>query len=450
MSAALPLIHDYVADRVLLYWQGKAVAQGQFLAAAMRLARALPPDASHLLPLSDSRALFMLTLAAGLIRNKPLLLPSAGSAHAAAALLAAHPQAWAISDAAGAEGGQFLRLDAQALLADSEADAAPACPQIAAEQCAAIAHTSGSTGAPKPEAKTWGALVATSRHAAERFGRTAHIVATVPAQHMFGLEASVMLALVGSCVIDDGRPFFPADIRDALAALPSPRMLVTTPVHLRALVKAGLDWPSLGLVLSATAPLSTALAAEIEAQMKAPVFEIYGCTEAGSLATRRTTRDQRWRLYAGLSLQPSAEGHLLHLPYLPQPVLLGDALECVDAHHFRLLGRSTELLKVAGKRMSLADLTSRLLQLPGVDDAVVFLPDGEAETARPAALVVAPNRTPASLLADLAEQIDPVFLPRPLRCVARLPRNAVGKLARADLLSALQQASADANTEVQP
>ena len=308
---------------------------------------------------------------------------------------------------------------------------------IPGDQLAAIAHTSGSTGTPKPEAKSWAALVATAERAAGRFLRTAHIVATVPPQHMFGLEASVMLALVGGCVVDDSRPFFPADIAAALARLPAPRLLVTTPVHLRACVAAGVQLPALGMVLSATAPLSVELAAAAEAAFHAPVYEIYGCTEAGSLATRRTTRDGSWRLYPDVNLQASSEGTVLRASYLAGPVLLGDSIELLDAEHFRLLGRDSEMLKVAGKRMALGELTAALLAVPGVEDAVVFMPGQGGELERPAALVVAPALGVAEVLAGLSAKIDPVFLPRPLKLVAALPRNAVGKLPRAALLEVL-------------
>ena len=83
------------------------------------------------------------------------------------------------------------------------------------------------------------------------------LVATVPAQHSYGFESSVLLALLGDAAFDAGRPFYPADIAAALARVPRPRALVTTPFHLKALLLAGTELPPVDLVLSATAPLST-------------------------------------------------------------------------------------------------------------------------------------------------------------------------------------------------
>jgi len=53
--------------------------------------------------------------------------------------------------------------------------------------------------------------------------------------------------------------------------------------------------------------------------------------------------------------------------------------------------------------------------------------------------VVAQELTESQILAQLAPMVDPVFLPRPLLRVPRLPRNDVGKLPRGELLAALKR-----------
>jgi acyl-coenzyme A synthetase/AMP-(fatty) acid ligase len=111
----------------------------------------------------------------------------------------------------------------------------------------------------------------------------------VPAQHSYGFESTVLLALHGNAPFWSGRPFYPQDIVCSLNAVPSPRLLVTTPFHLAALLGAGIEVPTVDLLLSATAPLSAQLAAEAESRLAAPLLEIYGSTESGQLASRRTT-----------------------------------------------------------------------------------------------------------------------------------------------------------------
>jgi acyl-coenzyme A synthetase/AMP-(fatty) acid ligase len=143
-------------------------------------------------------------------------------------------------------------------------------------------------------------------------------------------------------------------------------------------------------------------------------------------------------------VQPQPDGSLVHAPHLPAPVALADLVELVDAQgRFVLRGRNADLLEIAGKRASLGDLTRKLQAVPGVVDAVVFQLDQGAGNGvrRIAALAVAPQLDPAAILQALRCSIDPVFLPRPLKCVAALPRNATGKLPRAALLALLHGTS---------
>ena len=279
----------------------------------------------------------------------------------------------------------------------------------------------------------------TSRMLAVRFvtpGERPVIVATVPSQHMYGLEMTLMMALQGGCIMDSRHPFYTDDIASALASLPGSRLLVTTPVHLRAMLGARVMMPRVTKVISATAPLAGELAAEAESLFQASVEEIYGCTEVGSIATRRTIDDNTWILLDGMSLvedRTSSDGGIhAQGPQLADMVQLEDCLELVDRHRFRLLGRSSDMINVGGKRASLADITFKLLSIEGVDDGVVFMADGVAgrddkRPQRPAALVVS-RLSLQAIRAALAQRLDPVFLPRPIKNVAALPRNDTGKL----------------------
>ena len=81
-----------------------------------------------------------------------------------------------------------------------------------------------------------------------------------------------------------------------------PIVLVTTPIHLRTLLASGIEFPAVDLVLSATAPLSRDLAREVEEKYRAPLLEIYGSTETGQIAMRRTAEAAAWRLWPGVRL----------------------------------------------------------------------------------------------------------------------------------------------------
>jgi acyl-coenzyme A synthetase/AMP-(fatty) acid ligase len=208
---------------------------------------------------------------------------------------------------------------------------------------------------------------------------------------------------------------------------------------LRALLDSGHALPRFAGIVSATAPLARELAEAAEARFGVPVQEVFGSTETCVIAHRRTAHEDAWTPYVGVTLHPQPDGTRVEAPQLVQPVVLSDIVELLPDGRYRLCGRNTDLLEIAGKRASLGDLTHKLLRVPGVRDGVVFqLDETDAMGVRRiAALVVAPGLDAGDILADLRRDIDAVFLPRPLKLVAALPRSETGKLPRAELLAAL-------------
>ncbi|MBC7982848.1 MAG: acyl-CoA synthetase [Candidatus Obscuribacterales bacterium] len=424
----LPLLATASLHRSLVNYRGRLVDVAQFTATVQAL---LPhvPTAKFVINLCENRYHFLLSFIVACLREQITLLPPNQTAGTLSDLQANYPDHQVFDDAR-----------VERLLSLSPADAASNAPEwrIAAERVVALTFTSGSTGIPQAHSKTWRCLVRNAQLAAAEVlgGAGTNLVATVPAQHVYGLETTAISALVGECAVFDGKPFFPLDVPLALAAMPEPRTLVTTPTHLRALVDAKIQLPALQRIVSATAPLAVELAEQIERAWRVPVFEIYGCTEAGIMAMRRAIESPMWRTFTGGLLTVTDEGALYAAPQLSSGVPLQDIIESVTPTTFYLRGRSTDMIKVAGKRLSLQELTQRLLAIDGVSDAIVFVPHADA---RPAALVVASNRSAAEILAVLGNHIEAVFLPRPLILLDKLPRNAVGKLPQSVLLEILDQ-----------
>jgi hypothetical protein len=200
--------------------------------------------------------------------------------------------------------------------------------------------------------------------------------------------------------------------------------------------------------LSATAPLPAELAARAEAAFNAPVFEIYGCSEAGQVAARRTVNGPVWRCLQGFHLRQDDAGTWASGPD-EDDVLLADEIELVDRENFILQGRTADMVNVAGKRSSLGHLTRQLTTIDGVQDGVFLMPEDDATGApvRLAAVVVAPGLDVATIMAALRDRIDAAFLPRPLHIVDALPRNALGKLPRAEILRLIAPHAADVHVE---
>lgn len=422
------------AAQVIAWHEGVAITRARFARDVHAVAARLPAGDS-IVNRCVGRYAFAVAFTAAAMQARRNLLPGSTAFGGLEHLAREYGQPPVIDDA-------FVAAHTAAL-PDAAAKSAPRDPALlcaATARVIAVAFTSGSTGEPQPHPKTWEALASTARAVALRLDgeRALNLVATVPPQHMYGLEASVMLAVAAGCAFHDGAAFHPDEVRAALDSLPRPRLLVTTPFHLRHLLglQRRADEVVIDVILSATAPLPRPLAAAAETVFGARLHEIYGCTEAGTIATRRTTHDDRWSPVPGVMIEERDGRATVFAPYLSAPVVLNDRLRVAPDGRFELLGRDTDLIKVAGKRASLSDLTRKVCAVPGVIDAIVFMPD-EHEHARPAALVVAPGVREDAVRAHLRERMDPAFVPRPLRIVSSLPRNALGKLARDELLRLL-------------
>lgn len=442
----LPLLRVGDPRRVVAMHDGKVISAAQFIAHVERVAAQLP-EAHAAVNLCEDRYAFLVAFCAIALRGQANLLPPSRAPQAVEEVMAAHPGCHAVGDCLMQPAPHGYHVLPPLPVDEVVADAV-AWPAIPARQTVAIGYTSGSTGTPRANAKSWRSLHASTagnlRMLQQVVGEPFAVVATVPPQHIYGVEMSILLPLLGDVQVHSGRPFFPADIVTALEAMLMPRVLVTTPVHLRALVESGVALPSLAAMLSATAPMPPELALQAEQQFGAPLLEVFGSTETCAFATRRITIDRRWSLYHGVRLHPQPGGTQIEAPQLDAPVTLADIVTVHDeGRRFELCGRHADLLEIAGKRASLGDLTHRLLSIPGVRDGVVFQLD-EADAIgvrRLAALVVAPDLDEHSILDALRAFIDPVFLPRPLRRVESLPRNETGKLPRHALLEWLARHS---------
>lgn len=439
--SSLPLVSHVSPDSIIAWRADGAVTLRQFLAEVRRLA-ALLPAGSHLLNMCSDRYRFSVGLAAAIVAGKVSLLPSTHTPEVVRQIKDFAPDVFCLADSDHCTVDlPQLRYPVMGVI--SQADAF-AIPQIDGKQRIAVVFTSGSTGTPQPHPKTWSALVSSVQAEAARLGLLHNspcvLIGTVPPQHMYGFESTVLMAWRSGNALSHAQPFYPADICQALAAVPAPRVLVSSPVHLRALLDAGLALPEITLVVSATAPLSARLAQDIESRCNAPLMEIYGSTETGLIATRRPTQSAEWQLLPGIKWVVEGDCVRACGGHIETPIAMSDRIEPISDERFLLHGRIADLVNIAGKRHSLASLNHLLNTLPGVMDGAFYMPDETRpdHVTRLAACVVAPGMEASTLLAALRERIDPVFLPRPLLFVDALPRNSTGKLPRAALQALLQ------------
>ena len=427
----LPILTNSSPDTPIFWFENKLITHKQFKYDVLLVAENLKKN-KYAINLCEDRYLFAIAFVASIIQKHICLMPAHRAEKEIIDLEKQYPDCVRLND-------QQIKTCLNSTAINDIAFPS----EIDSEQLVAIIFTSGSSGKPKPNHKKWGALFDSAQRVAKQFKlnhSTQHtLVATVPPQHMYGFETTIIFPLVIGVCAHNSKPFFPEDIRTTLNTIKNKTILITTPIHLRACSQEKLEWPKIDFIVCATSPLSTKLAQAAEQQLNTSLYEIYGCSEAGVIATRNTSQNSDWSLLEDYKLSKSLTGVCLTTP-VSEETLLPDQIEFIDTKKFRLVGRQSDLIKIAGKRGSLNDLKMRLCSIAGVEDAVFFMPDENPnEKARIAAFVVAPNLSIKELNSLLSPQIDSAFMPRPFIKAESLPYNETGKLLRKNLVSLLIQ-----------
>ncbi|MBK1699090.1 AMP-binding protein [Rhodovibrio salinarum] len=443
-APAWPVFTPYDPARPAFHTDQGPVTQGTVLARAQALARRLsadlPPEA-QVANYCESRIAFTVALIGGWLAGRSVVLPP-DRTERNLQLLRERLDPLVVLAEQGCTLTLPTPIHVDTIAPDGPPPAEP--PSLPGDLLAARVFTSGSTGTPQMNDKTWAMLAAAGKTIPAMLTldrlETAHVVATVPSQHMYGFETTALMPLQGGAAAYADRPIYTADVAHALHSVPAPRVLVTTPTHLRALIESDTVLPAIDHVISATAPLGSELAQAAEHRLSAPVREIYGFTEAGSVAGRRTLDGDVWQMrsdYIARTVQgPEGPQALVHCPTLGQDVAFPDVVEVMDGNRIRLKGRAQDLVNVAGKRASLSGLAAQLMEIDGVRDAAFVQPDadtGAGQIGRLIAFAVAPDWDREALRTALKQRLDPAFVPRRLILLDHLPRNATGKLLRQDL-----------------
>lgn len=429
------------------------------------------PEHQHLLNLYDDRFYFLVGFLLGIKRGSISLFPSTVSDHIILQLQKSYADILLLSENNSSYFHQYSSFDLAPLIEqffvnqDLQDRSYSSFSDISVEQPLAIIFTSGSTGQPKPYEKRWGDLQITSHYLAQHLfeeapdtqtDALAALIATVPPQHMYGLESSIILPLQNRMLMHSQRPFFPQDISHCLGDLQTiahdnkqilNATLITTPLHLKACIKTQINLPNIQRFISATDLLEKSLAEACEQAYSAPVMEVYGCTEVGSIAWRKTTDSEHWTLLEDIQLEQLDNEVKITTDRSIKHFLLNDYIGLLNKHQFLLQGRKEDLVNIAGKRTSLAWLNHHLQACESLTDACYFLYDkqqGNETIHRLVAFVIDKSHRDEKekikqIRNHLKSRIESTFLPKRIYFVSDLPRNPTGKLPRSELKKCLLQ-----------
>lgn len=299
--------------------------------------------------------------------------------------------------------------------------------------------TGGSTGKPKKWLKTPRNLFGEAVYLMNRFGVSAEdlILSTVPPRHIYGLLYSVLLPFVSGAKVISDTPAFPNEIISAVERH-SASALVSVPIHYRIMKAADFRLPSLKKAFSSAGALAGEDADYFYSRTGIAVDEIYGSTETGGIATRRLALGEvAWNPFANVICR--IEKSVLKVksefisPDLPRDrngfFTTSDRVR-KEGNSFVLLGRTDDIVKVAGKRVDLAEIQQAVKKLSGVGDARIFAVRSRNGRQNEIAALIAGGVEEGELRAGLSRLLEPHCVPRHIKIVRRLPSLPTGKLDR--------------------
>jgi acyl-coenzyme A synthetase/AMP-(fatty) acid ligase len=308
-----------------------------------------------------------------------------------------------------------------------------------------IKLTSGSTGRPRPLVFTAAQMLADARQVTATMGITERDAnyALIPFGHSYGLgNLTLPLIAHGVPVVVGSSPLPQAVAADFARWRPS--VLPGVPAVFRGLAMSDIApaaLASLRLAVSAGAPLPPEVAQAFATRFGRHIHGFYGSSETGGISYDRTGA----ATLAGRSVGRAMRGvRLTVLPgrrlrvCSPSVFTYGNrrrarGLGCwtpADRAGLKsngevvLFGRRGTMVKIAGRRVNLAEIAARLQRIPGVHDVWVGVGPG-AEPVLGAALATRLNREDirTALRADTA----PWKMPRHWLLLSEFPLTARGK-----------------------
>ncbi|MEJ0099056.1 MAG: long-chain fatty acid--CoA ligase [Pseudomonadota bacterium] len=247
-----------------------------------------------------------------------------------------------------------------------------------------VLFSSGSTGAPKGVVHDCTALLGKF----ERPGKKKTTLSFLLFDHVGGMDTLLnTLSSGGTLVTIQSRD--PETVCAAIAAH-GVHTLPTSPTFLNMLLLNGAwqrhDLSSLRLVAYGTEPMPASVLARLaEALPQVTLLQTYGLSELGVLRTR-SREGTLWVQFTGEGYETQIRDGILWvrartsmLGYLNAPdrfdadgwFCTEDAVE-VDGDYMRILGRTSDLINVGGRKVYPAEVEEVLLDLPNVRDVAVF------------------------------------------------------------------------------
>lgn len=311
--------------------------------------------------------------------------------------------------------------------------------------------TGGSTGSPRIWSKSPRNLLLESANLAKAFGIGPGdvILASVPANHIYGLLYSVLLPLVSGACVSARTPVYPNEIIQA-ALDTEATVLVSIPAHYRAMQPAPLANGRIHTAFSSAGALPEQDDLEFHRSTGIAITEIYGSTETGGIAYRRRGAGaSELQPFAYVNVKIEGERLLVRSDFLSAELRrdkdgffsMADRVASTRPPGFEILGRTDGIIKVGGKRVDLAEIRQAILAVAGVKDAYVFSMPVKSGRENEIIAVLAGRITGDRVMREVKSVLPSYALPRRVKVVDQIPLSAAGKIHRDAVMKMLSSGS---------
>ena len=340
-------------------------------------------------------------------------------------------------------------------------------------EVAIVQYTSGTTGTPKCTARSHRNLAAEAANFNLTTGVSAddRILCTIPLYHAHGLANAFLAALYAGATLVVMEEFNRAAAvewlgRERITVLPAVPLIFD--LLARRVMGQSRPGNALRLVFSAGAPLGAAVAREFREAFGVYVRQLYGTTETGAAAINLDLNLQATLESSGLPMKnvridirredgslasPDEEGEVtIQSPaapngYFRQPELSaqrfhegsfwpGDLGRKDERGYLYIKGRAAWLVSSAGRKVDPFEVEAVIAACPKVREvAVVGVPGYLGEHVVKAVIVVREACQEQEIVDFCRDKLTDFKIPRILQFVDELPRNALGKILRKDLIS---------------
>lgn len=303
----------------------------------------------------------------------------------------------------------------------------PASPTTRWPEIAVRMTTSGTTERPRYVEKSMAELLGELEVLAAAIPKATAVLSTVPLSHLYGLLWGALLPLKMGARIVSHDALLPADVAAAILR-EGVDLMISTPAHLRAMRDAPM--PRGLRVVSSGARMPSELQLGLADMHGWTVTDVLGSTETGGIATREHPL-KGWKPLPSVTVT-APEGQLVvESPWCARTAI-EDRIELRPDGTFQYLGRTSELIKVAGKRADAHELEATIRSVPGITDVAVLVHATIGKEPRVVCAISVAEGVVVGredVAAAIRRQFDAVFVPKTVKTVAAIPRTDRGKVA---------------------